>query len=163
MTKTWKNVFVVLLVVIAIAVGLLVQTYSVPSLRDLAKSLSDQNDLPIWIAGMLAPLVFVYRRVRDGLSKLFHFGGSAKVDSIEKSRDQIRKEVDDLLQWRRDTLKQEIDSMLAVRKEIEGLKSQLGGIQQEIERVKNRTAEQKGDLVKPEDMVQPMPGGGTFQ
>ncbi|HNY29725.1 MAG TPA: hypothetical protein PKO15_02460 [Fibrobacteria bacterium] len=159
MPKTIRTLLTILLLLVLMAGVLLLLSWFVPDLRDLAKDLADQNDLPFWVAGMVAPIVYVFRRFRDGIGSLFASGASRKVDAISDARDDLRKEVDELLQWRRDTLRQEIQSMQATRAEMESVRAQLTQVQNEIQAVKSRPLGELANDVTDDELNRPLMGG----
>ncbi|QQS06316.1 MAG: hypothetical protein IPK50_05330 [Fibrobacterota bacterium] len=162
MSKTIRTLLILLLVLILVGGVLLLLSWFVPELKSLAKDISMDGDLPIWIAGLAAPIVYVYRRFTEGIGKLFSSGASQKVEAISSSREDLRKEVDELLQWRRDTLRQEIQSMQATRAEMDSLRTRLSQVQTEMEMVKSRTREEKTGAVTEKQTDEPALGGRTF-
>jgi prefoldin subunit 5 len=74
----------------------------------------------------------------------------------------LRKEVDELLQWRRDTLRQEIQSMQATRAEMDSLRAKLSQVQTQMEAVKSLSLDQKASTVTDRQLNDPALGGGTF-
>ena len=90
MSKTIRTLLILLLVLILVGGVLLLLSWFVPELKSLAKDISMDGDLPIWIAGLAAPIVYVYRRFTEGIGKLFSSGASQKVEAISRARESAR-------------------------------------------------------------------------
>ncbi len=162
MPKTIRTLLILLLVLIVMGGVLLLLSWFVPELKSLAKGISMDGDLPFWIAGLAAPIVYVYRKLTGDIGKLFASGAGERVEAIQASREDLRKEVDELLQWRRDTLRQEIQSMQATRAEMDSLRTRLSQVQTEMEMVKSRTREEKTGAVTEKQTDEPALGGKNF-
>ncbi|MBK8804982.1 MAG: hypothetical protein IPN71_23505 [Fibrobacteres bacterium] len=162
MPKPIRSLVIFLLVLMVVGGILLLLSWFVPELKSMADEISSAGDLPYWIAGLAAPLVYLYRRIIEGIGKLFNSGTNQKVEDISHSREDLRKEVDELLQWRRDTLRQEIQSMQATRAEMDSLRAKLSQVQTQMEAVKSLSLDQKASTVTDRQLNDPALGGGTF-
>lgn len=159
MPKPIRTLLILLLVLALVGGALLLLSWFVPELKSLAKDLSNQKDLPFWIAGLAAPIVYVYRRFTSGIGKLFASGATQQVQAISTSRDDLRKEVDELLQWRRDTLRQEIQSLHATRAELDSVRKELNQVQSEIDALRKKPISEIVDTITDDELDRPLVGG----
>lgn len=162
MSKPMGTLLTILLIVVVVGGLLLLISWQIPDVNRIAKDLSQVSDLPYWIAGLAAPIVYLYRKLTGSIGNLFASGATKKVEAIETSREDLRKEVDELLQWRRDTLRQEIQSMQAVRLEMDGLRSRLSVVQSEMDVVRSRPLAEDAAKITQKEIDSPMGGGKEF-
>lgn len=162
MSKPMGKLLTILLILLIVVGLLLLISWLVPDVNKIAKDLSQSGDLPYWIAGLAAPIVYLYRKLTGSIGKWFESGATKKVEAIEASRADVRKEVDELLQWRRDTLRQEIQSMQAVRLEMDSLRTRLSVVQSEMEVVRSRPLAEDAAKITQKEIDTPLGGGKEF-
>ncbi len=115
MKKFW-----IIIIIIVIVCGLLFAlTYSVPQIKVVAGELAE-NKVPFWLIGLLAPILYLFRSIGKGISKILPSSGEENEIKNENARiteelSKINSEVERLDIWR----KREIDIQM---KEIERLK-----------------------------------------
>jgi len=82
----WKIVVVIVLLLLVVA-GLELVTFRNPQILALAGNMAIESHLPLWLVGLAAPLVFVWKRLFGDSS-----GAGAKLDALEKDNNQLKQE-----------------------------------------------------------------------
>ena len=117
-----KKFWVIVIVVVLVCGLLFALTYSVPQIKEVANELA-KNKMPIWLVGLLAPILYLFRNIFKGLTNILPTSGEEKAiknenERILKELDRINSEVGRIDEWR----KREIDIQM---KEIERLKQSI--------------------------------------
>ena len=120
MKKFW-TILVLLIVFIAVMYLL---TDNIPQIKDTANQLASNNKMPIWLIGLLAPIIYFFKSIWKGITNILPVKGEE--DAIKKENERIQKELERINnevtridQWRT----KEIDIQM---KEIERLRQSIG-------------------------------------
>lgn len=119
MNRFWKIVLGSLLVVILVAALLYGLNSVFPAIHDVSRNLAKEKNLPIWLAGLLGPFVYVFQRISEWIRSLGLGGSAAKEnESIKAEQARLRKDVDRLSDWREDSLKREFTEITRLQKDV---------------------------------------------
>ena len=134
MSKPVKILFITLIIIIV----LLLVTWLVPDVNTYAKSLVSDK-WPIWLVGIAAPILFLLKKIKDGLVNLIFPGGRIGEENevIKRERNELRKDVDELLNWRRSALKKEVAELEKAKARLLGHEEDLNRVDAEISRVES--------------------------
>ena len=108
MPKFWKAVIIIAIVAIVLYA---ISTF-IPGVKSIADAMKGSK-VPWWIAGLLAPIVFVFKKIGEGLKGLLGTGATEeeiaqKNEAIEAKLNRLEQDVQRLDEWR----KSEIDRRL---------------------------------------------------
>jgi hypothetical protein len=137
-----KKFWIIVILIIAFFALMIFLTYNVPQIKEYALQMSKNRKLPIWIVGLLAPIIYFFKSIGRAFTNILP--GKGEEEAIQKENERIQKELDKINsevaridQWR----KSEIDIQL---KEIERLKQSIGilksvseGMDADLEKMKN--------------------------
>lgn len=127
----WKVVVVVLLL-LAVAVGFSLISAWNPQVKTLAVQMATSSHLPLWLMGLAAPIVFVFK-------KFFGNGSSEKLDSLENDnrnlkaeQARLRQEVAGLNSWRDQELAKQRAEIARLQGDLDALRSRIEGVNGKI-------------------------------
>ncbi len=138
MSKFWK----IALPVIVFFAAMILLTFLVPDIKTFASGFAASKDLPLWIVGLFAPILYLFIKIKDGL---LQFTGESETEKeIRKVNEQIKQEISQLRQdvgvmdrWMRENVGEEL-------RHIERLNERMAGLQQRRDRIEARIAEIEG-------------------
>lgn len=139
MQSFWKTI---LLVVVVLGVlGLL--TYFNSGMRVQAIALARDSHLPIWLVGLFAPFVYLWKKV-------FHSGVPASdLDRVVEEnkrlkleQGQLRQDVKGLVEWREQELAAHRAEIARLEKSIAGLQDRVQGVQQHLTALQNTSLDE---------------------
>lgn len=131
MVQLWRRVVVVLVVLAIFAVVMLIITYSVPAAREIAQKLGGASTIGVWLAGLIAPIICLLRKLRGWLSNAL--GSSLQETRITEVNEELREQ---LARIRKDV--EEIDSRHA--RELQERRDQLARLEGELAVLKKEGA-----------------------
>jgi septal ring factor EnvC (AmiA/AmiB activator) len=139
----WKILGVVLLVAI-VGVALSVATAMNPQIQALAVKMAADSHLPIWLVGLAAPIVFVFK-------KFFGAGSSDKLDAIERENEKLkteqtklRQEVSALNGWRDQELSRQRAEIARLQNDLDALRSRIAGVDGQIAALQGASLDEIG-------------------
>jgi uncharacterized protein (DUF2164 family) len=105
MSRFQKTIVIVVLILAA----MLLLTFISPDIRAFATDLSKQTNVPIWLVGLAAPILFVFNRLGRFLSGLFGEGATGRSirdanEAIKTKLDDVEHSIDRLDRWRRNEI-----------------------------------------------------------
>lgn len=123
----------VLVIIAAILAAMLFLTLTTPAIREFAAGLSKQSNLPIWLVGLAAPILFLFDRI-GGFFR-FLFGAGSTERSIRDTNDQIKAKLDDVEQrvqrldtWRRNEIEPRLQRIDALQTSVTGMEDRAGAL-----------------------------------
>jgi hypothetical protein len=126
MAKFWKTLLWILVGIALLAAVLYAFTYLMPKIGAYSKTLAVDNDWPMWLAGLLAPIIYLWNRLTDFVKGLFPGGSVAREnEKIKAEQEKLRKEVERLVDWREASLKREFNEITRLQKEVAVLDEKL--------------------------------------
>lgn len=139
----WKILGVVLLVVL-VGLALSAATAMNPEIKALAVEMAADSHLPIWLVGLAAPIVFVFK-------KFFGGGSSDKLDALERDNERLkaeqaklRQEVSTLNGWRDQELSKQRAEIARLQGDLDSLRSKIAGVDGKIAALQGATLEEIG-------------------
>jgi hypothetical protein len=120
MSKFWKAMLTVLIIVVIAASVMLLITFLVPSVKEFAKEFSEKHNIELWIVGLFAPIVYAFRNLKEWLTNLLGAGKTEREigeenEKIKAEMQRLREEVQELDEWRRESIHREITEINSLR------------------------------------------------
>jgi hypothetical protein len=142
MSKFWKIVVGILLGLLVLAAALYAITYFTPAIKDFAGEWAKNNNMPVWLAALVAPALYVFSRISAWLKK-FAPGGNVAAESqkIQADRDRLRKDVESLLDWRNASLQREFNEITRLQSEVAAIKQKISRVDAQIKITEAATPE----------------------
>ncbi len=135
-----KKLWLIILVIALICAALFALTFFVPDIRTFAEGLKKSN-VPIWLVGLLAPILYAFKSLGGWRSKLFPISGEEKRiaeenEKIKKDLADIEAKVAGIVQWRDTELAAKLKEIDAIKDDIASKNESLKAIDAEIIRLK---------------------------
>ncbi len=150
MSKFWKTLLKVLIIIIIAGGIMLLITFLVPNVKEFASEFSEKHNISLWIVGLFAPIAYVFKRLKDFLSGILGTGKTEKEieeenEAIKAEIARLRQEVLSLDEWRRESIHQEITEINSLQQRLESMEGRSGTLRQQIETLSETPAM---DLIK---------------
>lgn len=134
----WK-----LIILVALLLGLYLVTLNVGDVRSFASGLMTTTKLPIWLVGLLAPILFVLQGIGKLLGSLFNSGSPEReiADSNAAIRQElidIRQTVRDIDAWRAQQLQIHREAIARIQHSVTSMEKKLPALDAEIALLKPR-------------------------
>jgi cell division protein FtsB len=159
MVQLWRRVVVVLVVLAIVAVMMLIITYSVPAVREIAQKLGGPSTIGVWLAGLIAPVIYLLRNLRGWLSNVL--GSSLQERRIteenEKLREQlaqIRKDVEGIDSRHARELQERRDQLARLEGELAVLKKEGASMEARIQDLKTADPSQRGAQMTEKEVLE---------
>lgn len=133
MSKTAK-----VLIITALVLGaMLLITWLVPDVRELARTLSVSSKLPMWLVGLAAPILFLFKKLGGLFGGLL--GDSAterdirtRNEEIKAKLDGLERDVRQLDEWRRTEIGQRRLQVADLDQHVAGMRTRAQAMDQDI-------------------------------
>jgi hypothetical protein len=137
-----KKYWVVIIILVAIIALMYFLTNNIPQIKEVADQLAKNNKMPIWLVGLLSPIIYFFKSIWKGITNILPGREEEEAirnenEKIQKELDRINNEVSRIDEWRT----KEIDIQM---KEIERLRQSIGILKEvsktmdsNIEKMKN--------------------------
>lgn len=115
------------ILLIALVLGaMLLLTYTSPGIKAFATGLAKGSRLPIWLVGLAAPLLYVFKKIGGVFGSLFGEGATERGiresnDAIKAKLDQVERDVQGLDQWRRTQLEPRLARVALLEQQLAGM------------------------------------------
>lgn len=147
MSKRITSVLLILLLLTA----LLLLSYFNPTVRSAALALSQSSHLPIWLAGLLAPFLVLFKKFWPASSS-----ASGELEQIRQENERLKEEqnvlrrsVESLVAWRNQELEIRRAEIARLQSEVSSIRASIDSNQSTLERLEkqgvNGTYEQMSD------------------
>ncbi len=118
-----KKFWLIVIIIVAFCILMYILSNNVPQIKDVANELVAKQKLPIWLVGLLAPIIYFFKSISKGFSGLFSSNGQE--EKIEKENDRILKELEMIKNdisridsWRKEEIEREIAKIELLRKDL---------------------------------------------
>jgi peptidoglycan hydrolase CwlO-like protein len=154
MSKFWKAVIILAIVVIVLyAVSLFV-----PQVKGIADAMKGSK-VPWWIAGLLAPIVFVFKKIGEGFQRLLGTGATEeeiaqKNQAIEAKLAQLENDVRQLDEWRKTEIEQRTKRIDELNQNIQSMEGRAGVLDQSISGLTQRKEQLQGAIQVDPDIIE---------
>jgi len=142
MAKFWK----VIIVLAIIAAALIALTYFVPDIKSLAVTMKGTSNVPLWIVGLAAPLVYGFKKITAGLGSLFTGSTESAIstenESIKKEIAALRDDVRRNDEWRQMAMASQLREITLLQQHLQILESQDATLAAKQTAIEQRTPEQ---------------------
>jgi hypothetical protein len=131
--------FVKLLIIIALVlVAMVLITYLNPSIKGFASALAKGSSLPLWLVGLAAPILYVFKGLANLLGGLVGEGPTEKTireknEAISARLEGLERSVKQLDEWRTREIATRMDAIQAREKQIAPLESRARNLDQSID------------------------------
>ncbi len=146
-----KRIWLILIIIATACVALWLLSYFNPTIRSAALALSQSSHLPIWLAGLLAPFLVLFKK--------FWPASSSPNDELERIRQEnerlkeeqnvLRRSVESLVAWRNQELETRRTEIARLQSEVSTIRASIDTNQSTLERLEkqgvNGTYEQMSD------------------
>ncbi|MBI1807063.1 MAG: hypothetical protein HYR76_08455 [Ignavibacteria bacterium] len=147
MDKFWK----VLVILVLVFGGMLAITLLVPGVKDFAVKLARENNLPLWLVGFAAPILYLWEKVKSVFSNLLGDGSTEKAitkenEDIKAELEKLRQQVRDLDEWRRESIHREITEINRLQEKVSSLEERSRTVDTQIQTAQQRREQLRGEI-----------------
>lgn len=149
-----KRIWLILIIIAAVCAALWILTYFNPTIRSAALALSQSSHLPIWLAGLLAPFLVLFKKFWPESSS-----ANGELEQIRQENERLKEEqnvlrrsVESLVAWRNQELETRRAEISRLQSEVSTIRASIESNQSTLERLEkqgvNGTYEQMSDAQK---------------
>jgi prefoldin subunit 5 len=143
-----RKVLTILLVVVVVAAAMLAITYFVPEVRQVADKMAKDKHTPWVLAGLIAPIAYLFKRVGEWLRSFFSTDSEEKLtrenDEIKRQLAAVRSDIDRIDALRTQEIRAHQEKIAALDTRLASVLQQIGQVDQELAAVGAK---------RPEDLV----------
>jgi flagellar motility protein MotE (MotC chaperone) len=134
MNQFWKVIIIIVLVLAA----MVLITYTVPGIKEFAVKTAADKKLPLWVVGLFAPIVYLFKRLGEMLSNLV--GSSPTEDNIRAKNEEIKAKLDGLEKdvrrlddWRQNEVEKKLQEVARLNQQLSGMQGRAGQLDRQVD------------------------------
>lgn len=159
MSTFWKVVIIIIVAMIA----MVLITYFVPQVKAVGEELKISTKLPLWIVGLFAPIIFLFRKIGGAFSGLFGGGATeesirAENEAIKVEREKLVEEVRKLDEWRNRELELQRAEITAFEKKISSLRTEAQAIDTQFQQIMATAPDKFAEHLSKEELLKRLSG-----